>query len=46
VGKDHAPYLPVEKGDLGLLAIRTLCETFDPDQRMNPGTLLRDETAP
>ena len=46
VGKDHAPYLPVEKGELGLLAIRTLCETFDPDQRMNPGTLLRDETAP
>ena len=41
VGKDHAPYLPVEKGELGILAIRSLCDTFDPDQRLNPGTLVQ-----
>jgi len=32
VGKDHAPYLPVEKGELGMLAIRSLCSTLDPEQ--------------
>ena len=42
VGKDHAPYLAVEKGELGMLAIRSLYDAFDPDQRMNPGTLLMD----
>jgi alkyldihydroxyacetonephosphate synthase len=44
VGKDHAPYVAVEKGSLGMLAIRSLVETFDPDRRMNPGTLLIDES--
>lgn len=42
VGKDHAPYLPVEKGELGMRAIRGLCRIFDPDVRLNPGTLLDD----
>lgn len=42
VGKDHAPYMPVEKGELGMYAIRTLCDAFDPEKRMNPGTLLLD----
>ena len=42
VGKDHAPYLPIEKGDLAITAIRSLCDTFDPDKRLNPGTLLLD----
>ncbi|MGO1501704.1 MAG: FAD-binding oxidoreductase [Marinobacter sp.] len=40
VGKDHAPFLPVEKGELGMLAIRTLCQTFDPEGILNPKTLL------
>lgn len=40
VGKDHAPFLPVEKGELGMLAIRNLCQAFDPDGLLNPGTLL------
>lgn len=40
VGKDHAPYLPVEKGELGMDAIRALCQQFDPDALLNPGTLL------
>jgi len=40
VGKDHAPYLPAEKGELGIKAIKGLCEMFDPDGRMNPGKLI------
>ena len=40
VGKDHAPYLPAEKGVLGIKAIQQLCDMFDPDDRMNPGKLL------
>jgi len=40
VGVDHAPYLPAEKGALGIEAIRSLCRTFDPDEMMNPGKLL------
>lgn len=40
VGKDHAPYLPAEKGELAMEAIRALCDTFDPDQLLNPGTLI------
>lgn len=42
VGKDHAPYLPVEKGALGIAAIQSLVREFDPDGMMNPGTLLVD----
>ncbi|EON92271.1 FAD linked oxidase domain-containing protein [Marinobacter lipolyticus SM19] len=44
VGKDHAPYLPVEKGELGMEAIRSLCDLFDPDARLNPGTLLQEDS--
>ncbi len=40
VGRDHAPYLPVEKGELGMLAIRSLIAGFDPKDMMNPGVLL------
>ena len=40
VGKDHAPYLAAEKGELGIKAIKELCQVFDPEQRMNPGTLV------
>ncbi|WP_369602093.1 FAD-binding oxidoreductase [Hahella sp. SMD15-11] len=42
VGKDHAPYLPVEKGELGISMIRTLCHHLDEAHRLNPGTLLTD----
>jgi alkyldihydroxyacetonephosphate synthase len=42
VGYDHKQYLPAEKGELGINAIRQLCQMFDPDQRMNPGKLLPD----
>ncbi|MDI1300475.1 MAG: FAD-binding oxidoreductase [bacterium] len=40
VGRDHAPYLPAEKGELGMSALRALCHHFDPDGRLNPGKLL------
>ncbi|WP_372965385.1 FAD-binding oxidoreductase [Marinobacter sp.] len=40
VGKDHAPFLPVEKGELGMRAIRALTTSFDPEKRLNPTTLL------
>jgi alkyldihydroxyacetonephosphate synthase len=39
VGVDHAPYLSAEKGPLGMAAIRSLCETFDPEGIMNPGKM-------
>ncbi|MCP5160143.1 MAG: FAD-binding oxidoreductase [Hahellaceae bacterium] len=42
VGKDHAPYLPVEKGPLGMKAIEAVMSTFDPQGQLNPGTLLVD----
>ncbi len=42
VGRDHAPYLPVEKGEQGMAALRALAQHFDPDQRLAPGVLLED----
>lgn len=39
VGADHAPYLPAEKGALGMEALRAVCRSFDPDGMMNPGKL-------
>ncbi|MGB1198661.1 MAG: FAD-binding oxidoreductase [Thalassotalea sp.] len=40
VGKDHAPYLSVEKGELGMKVLENLVEHFDKNQQLNPGTLL------
>ena len=40
VGRDHAPYLAVEKGELGIAALRALAAHFDPEARLNPGVLL------
>jgi alkyldihydroxyacetonephosphate synthase len=45
VGLDHKNYLTAEKGDLGIAAIKQLCQLFDPQGRMNPGKLLPDEPA-
>ncbi len=42
VGTDHAPYLVVEKGPLGMAALEAVVRTFDPDGIMNPGVLLPD----
>lgn len=40
VGKDHLPYLPAEKGELGMDALRAVCQSFDPEGMMNPGKLI------
>lgn len=40
IGTDHAPYLPHEKGGLGIEALHALCRTFDPQGMMNPGKLI------
>jgi alkyldihydroxyacetonephosphate synthase len=40
VGLDHAPYLPAEKGVLGMDALRAVCRSFDPEGMMNPGKLV------
>lgn len=39
VGRDHAPYLVREKGELGLDLIRAMAREFDPQGLMNPGKL-------
>ncbi len=40
VGVDHAPYLPAEKGELGMAVITDLTRRFDPRGIMNPGKLV------
>lgn len=43
VGRDHAPYLPSEKGEIGMGVLTTLARHFDPVCQLNPGKLLMDE---
>jgi alkyldihydroxyacetonephosphate synthase len=43
IGRDHAPYMRAEVGDLGLGALRALKDRLDPAGIMNPGKLLPDE---
>lgn len=40
VGKDHAPYLPTEKGPWAMKALGTLIAAVDRQGVLNPGTLL------
>jgi alkyldihydroxyacetonephosphate synthase len=40
VGRDHAPYMRAEVGQLGLDALRAVKERLDPAGIMNPGKLL------
>jgi alkyldihydroxyacetonephosphate synthase len=42
VGRDHAPYLAAEKGELGMAVLGDIARRFDPDRRMNPGALLEE----
>lgn len=42
VGMDHAPYLPAEKGPLGMSVLENVRRLFDPEGMMNPGKLLAD----
>jgi alkyldihydroxyacetonephosphate synthase len=39
VGVDHRPYLPSEKGELGMQAMQNFYRTFDPQGLMNPDKL-------
>jgi alkyldihydroxyacetonephosphate synthase len=40
VGRDHAPYMRAEVGELGIDALRAVKERLDPAGVMNPGKLL------
>jgi len=40
VGKDHAPYLPAEKGEQGMAAIAAQIAHFDPESLMAAGNLI------
>jgi alkyldihydroxyacetonephosphate synthase len=40
VGRDHAPYMEAEVGEVGLDALRAVKERLDPAGIMNPGKLL------
>ena len=40
VGRDHAPFMRAEVGDIGLAALRALKAELDPAGIMNPGKLL------
>ncbi len=42
VGKDHAPYLAIEKGEQGMHLLHALSAHFDENKLLNPGTLLND----
>jgi alkyldihydroxyacetonephosphate synthase len=42
VGRDHAPYLAVEKGELGMAVLRDAAARFDPARVMDPDVLLGD----
>jgi alkyldihydroxyacetonephosphate synthase len=42
VGRDHAPYLAAEKGELGMAALRALSAHFDPERRLAPGVLFEE----
>ncbi len=41
VGRDHQPYLPAEKGSLGIHTLEAVARQFDPAGVMNPGVLVR-----
>jgi alkyldihydroxyacetonephosphate synthase len=43
VGRDHAPWLRAEVGDLGVAALRAVKAELDPRGIMNPGKLLAAE---
>jgi len=40
VGRDHAPYMPAEVGEIGIEALTAVKERLDPAGIMNPGKLL------
>ncbi|HSS34766.1 MAG TPA: FAD-linked oxidase C-terminal domain-containing protein, partial [Patescibacteria group bacterium] len=40
VGRDHVPYVGVEKGELGMAGLRAIADRFDPAGLMDPDVLL------
>jgi alkyldihydroxyacetonephosphate synthase len=40
IGRDHAPYLPAEKGPAGMTLLAAACQALDPQGILNPGVLL------
>lgn len=47
VGRDHAPWLPAEVGEVGIALLRALKERVDPAGILNPGVLVApDSVAP
>ena len=42
VGRDHAPYLAAEKGAIGIQVTNDMLKSLDPEQRMNPGVLIKE----
>jgi alkyldihydroxyacetonephosphate synthase len=40
IGKDHAPWMAREKGQIGMTLLRALKRELDPDGILNPGKLL------
>ncbi|MDX6633780.1 MAG: alkyldihydroxyacetonephosphate synthase, partial [Solirubrobacterales bacterium] len=40
VGRDHAPYMAAEVGELGIDVLRSIKTRLDPAGVMNPGKLL------
>ena len=44
VGTDHAAYLEIEKGEIGLQLIRNTFATLDPQGIMNPGKVILNST--
>jgi alkyldihydroxyacetonephosphate synthase len=45
VGLDHLPYLPAEKGELGMATLAAVCRLYDPHGLMNPGKLVAVEAS-
>jgi alkyldihydroxyacetonephosphate synthase len=43
VGRDHAPYLEAEKGQLGVRALASFGRALDPEGMLNPGALYGDD---
>ncbi len=43
IGRDHAAYLPAEKGELGMAVLADVARRFDPNGIMNRGVLLADD---
>lgn len=43
VGRDHAPLIEAEKGQMGVKMLASVCRTVDPAGILNPGVLLPEE---